>query len=348
MGHTTRCIPIAKSLLAAGYEVIFAVNETQKALLQKEGLKICFVHLPGYQIHYGKTKLGFALTLLAQVPKILWTIYQEHVYLPKLVSKHQIGLVISDNRYGMWHQQVPSIFITHQLHIQTGSRLLNGITRRINAWFINQYAACWVPDVAGPQNLAGILSAANAYVRKPVQYIGWLSKFLPALPAEPIYQFCFLISGPEPQRTQLEQWVKQLCTQLHTYKLVVFLGKPTATHNHSFGSNTTVYNHLPTRQMQSVLAQSAVIVCRSGYTTLMEMALLQKPCLVLPTIGQTEQEYLAGYLHQNNHCVAIEPATLQQADAFLQAANMVQQLQLLAPQPFQENDMPALLKNVLG
>lgn len=44
------------------------------------------------------------------------------------------------------------------------------------------------------------------------------------------------------------------------------------------------------------IERSAFIISRSGYTTIMDLVKLGHPALLIPTPGQTEQEYLAKHL----------------------------------------------------
>jgi UDP-N-acetylglucosamine:LPS N-acetylglucosamine transferase len=49
--------------------------------------------------------------------------------------------------------------------------------------------------------------------------------------------------------------------------------------------------------MADVMRASSVIICRPGYSTLMDLMVLGKKAIVIPTPGQTEQIYLGHYLH---------------------------------------------------
>ena len=64
--------------------------------------------------------------------------------------------------------------------------------------------------------------------------------------------------------------------------------------------------------MQHAFAESAFIVSRCGYTTVMEVLAMQKKALLIPTPGQTEQEYLAVELFNKKWCY-----TCQQSDDLL-------------------------------
>ena len=52
--------------------------------------------------------------------------------------------------------------------------------------------------------------------------------------------------------------------------------------------------------LNEAILESGVFIGRSGYSTVMDLARLGKPALLIPTPGQTEQEYLANkFLREN-------------------------------------------------
>jgi len=53
---------------------------------------------------------------------------------------------------------------------------------------------------------------------------------------------------------------------------------------------------LAARELVSLICRSGVILARSGYSTVMDLARLAKKAIFIPTPGQTEQEYLGAYL----------------------------------------------------
>ncbi|MCU0323584.1 MAG: hypothetical protein MUE72_14305 [Chitinophagaceae bacterium] len=177
LGHATRCIPIIKALLAKDYKVIIAADGKPKTLLQQEFPELFFVQLKGYQIEYSKNKLFLPIKILSQVPKILQAIRYEHQWLKRAILDYNIDLVISDNRFGLNHSTIPCIFITHQLTIQTPFSWLTSWVQKINYNYINRFTTCWIPDVAGKNNMAGILSHPKKLPLIPVEYIGLLSRF---------------------------------------------------------------------------------------------------------------------------------------------------------------------------
>lgn len=337
LGHTTRCIPIIQQLQQNGYKVIVAGEGAQEHLLKREFPDIVFLHLPGYRIQYSHHKRWLPFKIIQQLPKILRSIAREHHWLKKQIHQHHIQLVISDNRFGLRNPETTSVFVTHQLNIQTPFSWLTRVVQRINYACINRYNACWVPDMADNQfNIAGTLSHPHRMPHIPVHYIGPLSRFQPATaPVEEssfTYKWLFLLSGPEPQRTLLEKKLLEIASQIPG-SVFLLRAKPGATHLPAAPSNCTVANHLPTHEMQQLIQKCEFVLSRSGYTTVMEMLALQKKTLLIPTPGQTEQEYLAQRLTSQQWaytCFQQDELLLhlQQAEAFCYQLPQIQAHQL--------------------
>ena len=136
------------------------------------------------------------------------TVKQEKRWLEKLVVSEKIDAVISDNRFGLYNSLISSVFITHQLSPQTGYKWLDKIARRLNYKYINRFSECWVPDFEGVPNLAGRLSHPDKKPDVPLKYLQPLSR-LQKKETEIRFDLCVLISGPEPQRSILENTLLQ-------------------------------------------------------------------------------------------------------------------------------------------
>jgi uncharacterized protein (TIGR00661 family) len=295
LGHATRCIPIIKQLLASGAEVILAAEGRTEVLLREEFPDLQFLTLAGYDIRYGKTKFSLMRNLMAQIPKMLLAIQEEYHWLEKTVEEHKIDLVISDNRYGLYHSDIRSVFITHQLLIKTplGSIGDKGL-QKMNYSFINQFEECWVPDTEEDINLAGELSHPENKPEIPIHYIGSLSRFEFSM-EKGNKHLLVMLSGPEPQRSVLEV---KLLEQLKQYpKAVLFVrGLPGAVDLPEVPMNIRIVNHLPTKELETAIKEAHMVVARCGYSTVMDLVQLQKKSILIPTPGQTEQEYLATHL----------------------------------------------------
>ena len=210
LGHATRCIPIIRALLSNGYEVLIGAEGVQAILLQTEFPSLQILPLKGYHVRYSKKSWLFLFKIVMQLPYLQRIIKYEHQWLEKIIKEHSIDLVISDNRFGLSSQTIPCIFITHQLNIKAPFVWMEKILQRINYKYINRFTRCWVPDAAGDNNAGGDLSHPAILPRTEVEYMGLLSRFeIEAI--EKKYDYCILLSGPEPQRTLLEE-IKALNT----------------------------------------------------------------------------------------------------------------------------------------
>ena len=306
LGHTTRCIPLIRELLLKQCSVIVACNNTQKALLTLEFNEISFVHLDGYEFEYGESATTTFYKVIRQIPKILTRIKAENAWLKGFLREKKVDLVISDNRFGFYSAEIPSIYITHQLAIKTGlGRQVDGIIRRKNYSYINRFKECWVPDTSS-EGLAGKLSHPNRLPAIPVKYLGTLSRFEDCDPGGlpgPAPYLMILISGPEPQRTIFE---KQVLNELKDYNgtAILLRGLPGSDSTIASSPKLIIHNHLPAKQLNDLLCKVKVVISRPGYTSVMDLLKLKKKCIFIPTPGQTEQEYLAGYLYEKKFAMA--------------------------------------------
>lgn len=340
LGHATRDISIIRALVANGYEVIIAAEGAQASLLQTEFPSLQLLPLGGYHIRYSKTQLGFLFTILLQIPRVYNVIKTENHWLEKIVTEQHIDLVITDNRFGLHSKKIPCIFITHQLTVKAPFTWLEKLMQLVNYSYINQFSCCWVPDVAGAENAAGILSHPRKMPKIQVNYIGLLSRFQ-MQPESNQYDYCILLSGPEPQRTLLEEKILAGVATING-KILLVRGKPGSTEVLKVPENVEVQNHLPTAALQKALLQSDIIVCRGGYTSVMELLSLKKKMLVIPTPGQTEQEYLAKKLYESHICLSVTQTKLNCVEHFAMSKKF--DYHLPAFELFSEKGITDLLK----
>ena len=315
LGHATRCIPIVYEFLNLGCKVIIGTSGSQKALLEQEFPNLTFLDLKGYEVEYPKTG-SMTLKMLLQLPKINNAIKEEHCWLDKVIDEHQIDLVVSDNRYGLWNKKVKSILITHQIFVKApvGEGWIENVLKN----YFDKFSEIWIPDVEGENNLSGDLSHKKQLPNK-FKFIGILSRFSLSLREQQLvptsresslneeeYDIMAIISGPEPQRTIFEELViEQL--QKNKLKAIVLRGLPETNVIASSvllprnDDRIKIFNHFETEEFLNHLQKSRVVISRSGYSTIMDLAALGKKAILVPTSGQTEQEYLAKY-HQEKGC----------------------------------------------
>ncbi len=301
LGHATRCIPIINHLILLGCTVHIVADKKNWALLQKEFPETVFLRYKGYEINYSRQKKFLLLKLIFQLPRIILRVFREKKWLQTIIKKYSIDAVISDNRFGMYNKNVPSIYITHQLYIKTGNWFFEKIAQKIHYYFIKKYTVCWIPDLK-KNGLAGELSHPMKLPQNTI-YTGPLSRFCLLPNSGMVYDLLIIISGPEPQRAIFE---KDILEQIKTLKgnIIFIRGLPTECQKPENFNEVKIENHLPAEELNKVIAQSKIVISRSGYTTVMDLAALHKKAILIPTPGQTEQEYLAKYLHEKKYFLA--------------------------------------------
>ncbi len=299
LGHVTRSTPIIRRLINDGNRVILVSHGKALSMLKEEFPECVTRDVKDTQIVYPKFGWMFVFKIVSQVPKMLLGWQHERRQVQALIKEFNPDLIMTEMRLGFWDKKVPSVLITHQLRFHLPKRLTwAGI---FGEWFnlivFKHYNYVFVPDAAEEPNLSGDLSHNSRISRHPkVRYIGCLSSIVPdANPPEKDIDLLISISGPEPQRTQFE---KKVLSQLDkiTGSVVVTLGKP-ATENNIIKKtdDVTIYAHLNRKEMNIMMQRAKYIICRSGYSSVMELLALKKTALFVPTPGQTEQEYLAKY-----------------------------------------------------
>ena len=326
LGHATRCIPIISALIQKNCNVLIACEGKIKSLLYKEFPQLRFIDLKGYRIHYSKNSWTLPFQIGKQIPKILSTIQYENERLKEIVKEHIIHGIISDNRYGFYHESIHSVFITHQLKIKTPfGKAADDYLQRLNYKYVNRFSECWIPDNKNEWNLAGELSHSARRPSVPVKYIGPLSR-LQKLDLNQNACLLILLSGPEPQRTIFENLLIQQLND-HRSAVVFVRGLPGETVELKLPPNISVYNHLPAEELNKKMNEASVIISRCGYSTVMDLAVLKKRSILIPTPGQTEQKYLARHLMKKNFALCIEQKKFRLKNALELSAHFNYQIQ---------------------
>jgi uncharacterized protein (TIGR00661 family) len=294
LGHATRCIPIIDAIIDNGDQPIIASDGQALELLKKEYPRLKFITLPSYDIEYAKEGQNLKLKMLKDSPKIWMAIRNEHKMLTDLIFKFKINGIISDNRLGLYSNLVPSVIITHQLQVLSGKT--TWLSTQLHLHYIKKYDYCWIPDLLGIHSLSGKLSDNDDFDLKKI-YLGPLSRFRNNGSYQKKYDLMVLLSGPEPQRSILE---KKLLVEVKKYngEVLFIAGKIEKEQKVTKKGGITYYNYLSTEGLQKAFDRSEVVLCRSGYTTIMDLHKMNKKAFFIPTPGQFEQEYLAELLEQ--------------------------------------------------
>ncbi len=319
LGHTTRCIPIIYALQKYSFTIIVAIAGNAKKIIESEFPNLKIIDIPNYNVEYGKSKITTIIKLTNQLVKIKKAILRENEWLKEVVQKNSIDIVISDNRYGLYNKNVQTVFITHQLKPKAlvgnfGEKFLQ---KKLYT-YINKFNYCWVMDYANENNLAGTLSHPTLMPKVPTTYIGAVTR-LHNYQTEIKYTCAVILSGPEPQRTILENKIVAQLKNVN-YKTILIRGLPNEYKELEISNNyCTIVNYAGVEDLNKIILQSECIISRSGYTSIMDLFLLQKKCIFIPTPAQSEQEYLATYLAKKNYCITYTQNEFNIKEALIKA-----------------------------
>lgn len=307
LGHATRCIPIIKQLSALGFKVVLAGDGSSLELLKKEFPSLQYFDLPSYQITYSEKGSFLLFKLLLRMPVFFQTIKKERKVVEQLIEKEKISGIISDNRFGVMSSKVPCIFLSHQI------RVLSGVTTRISSFLhrmiINRFDECWIPDQKGKNNLSGLLSDPKG-LKIPVRFVGNLSRMSRNNLKKDI-KWLAVLSGPEPQRSILENELRKMLPKLPGPKMLIQGIIDKETKEFEF-KGIRIKNFVLSQELGDLINRAETVISRSGYSTLMDLKALRSKAIFVPTPGQTEQIYLAKrmkdlgiafYTNQNNLCL---------------------------------------------
>jgi len=302
LGHAARMIPLASKLRELNNNVIIASGEEHLSLFRNELPGLTYINFTGFKPRYSRFFPQY-LSLLFKIPALLYHIIMEHHKLRRIIAEYAVDIIISDNRFGLWNRKVITVYVTHMplIPLPKYLKFIEPLGVYLHRQIIKKYSLCFIPDLPGNLNLSGRLSH-GLKLPDNVRYIGILSRFIePEQPNDenPVKfpHNTVILSGPEPQREILKQKLVILLKDKEPIT-VMFEGKPGNRGEIARNENIIFYSHLPAYRMKGIIASSDSILTRAGYTTLMELVSLNCTALIIPTPGQTEQEYLAEYLSE--------------------------------------------------
>ena len=314
LGHATRSLGLIRALVERGDAVtIVMAPGAGLTLLQSElGDRCEYYPFRDTPAPFSRYPLVFYVRMTAAMPWVLAGYRREHRLAEKLVVERHCDLIVSDSRLGLWSAAVPSYCIFHSIHQRVP--FCSGVTERFverhQRDLLRGFTKILVPDVADSGGLSGWLGHDPAFDwgTERIQYIGPLSG-VPRMDVPQDVDVFFSVSGIEPQRSLLGGLVLKALPRLHG-NLVVTLGQPGADPAPRRVAGATVYGYLDRTQQARMLNRARLVVTRSGYTTLMELAGLGRKALCVATPGQSEQEYLARYLRERGYIWSVEQKRL--------------------------------------
>jgi hypothetical protein len=293
-------IPVARKLREMNHNVIIASGEEHLSLFRNELPGLNYITFRGFSPGYSRI-LPQYFFLLFKIPSLIYHIIAEHHRLKKIIKEESIDIVISDNRFGLWNRKITSVYVTHMPLIPFPKffKFLEPVGVLIHRIIIKKYSLCFIPDLPGDLNLSGRLSHGVSLPGN-TRFIGILSRFVfpEKSRSENPVRFphnTVILSGPEPQKGILKLKLMRLLKDAQP-ETIIFEGKPGKSGEITRTGNITLYSHLPSFRMKEIIEESENIITRSGYSTIMDLASLNCSALLIPTPGQTEQEYLGEYL----------------------------------------------------
>ena len=277
-GHATRCVPIIREL-QKNNKIILGVTPLTSTILEEEFPQLPKISLPEYKIRYS-TFLPLWLKLIFDSRRISKVIKAEKDLTNEIIEKNKIDVVISDNRFGLYSKKTHSVFITHQLFLKSPFVYF---AQNINKNYILNFNEVWVPDFENEaESLSGELSH-GIHFHKKVKYIGPKSR-LQKTDGEKKYDYLFLLSGPEPQRSIFKNLLVEKVIKYPNLNFAMVSPEPTKT---DF-KNIQTFISPSQKNLSEIICASHKIICRSGYSTLMDLYFLEKKEIILvPTPGQT-------------------------------------------------------------
>lgn len=306
LGHATRCIPLIRLLEEQGANVLLASDGVALHLLRAEFPHLTAVELPSYRIRYYTSNMVW--NIARQLPRIFYAIRAEHRMVRHIADKYKVKGIISDNRYGCFHEHIKNVILTHQLHVQLPDKIPKWPVNNILHNLLAKFDRVWVPDLPDAPNLSGLLSHPPPAHLK-VDYIAPQSR-MQRLRADTQmswqkqkteYDVGVILSGPEPQRTILEQRLLEQAMMMTDRHFIFVQGKTQERKEHYFmADHIEMVSFLTSRDLNLLLLSCAAVVCRSGYSSIMDLAVLGLKAVLIPTPGQTEQEYLARWFSERN------------------------------------------------
>jgi UDP:flavonoid glycosyltransferase YjiC (YdhE family) len=342
LGHAARCIPVISQLIEAGHKVTIAGYGRSLILLQKEFPLLESLELQGFSPSYSRTGI-MALHLFLLLPRFILSILNEHHNLKQLISQYHFDIIISDNRYGLWNKKTRSILITHQVMIKTPGwlRFAEYPLYLVSRLLISRFDECWIPDNKEIPGLSGDLSHRYP-LPENAKFIGTLTRFAESekSPGKILNdsKIVAIISGPEPQRSIFEELVTRQLSGLSDAAIIIS-GRPETVKSTIVNSNLTLWPHLTTTELNSVISSSSLVICRSGYSSIMDLQALGVKALFVPTPGQTEQMYLAELHQQAGTAMWKEQNALNLQDDIAEAIKYV---------GFKKNPLAQGLRNAIG
>jgi hypothetical protein len=328
LGHASRVISVIRQYIGSGHKVIIGGDGKSLELLMITFPDIQYLNLPSYRVRYYGKGFWLILSLLWQMPLLIFSILKEHLFIQKTIQQYNIGMIISDNRYGLFSRKIPCIFITHQISpvLPLILKPLEYPLYLIIRGLIERFNECWIPDFEGNQNISGKLSHRYKLPGN-ARFIGLLSRFNNLADnlteqKTPKYDLVIVLSGPQPSLHNFTLFITQQAIDLKLKTLII----GGLQNNYSIPEHIVHVEyrpHVPPEEFKAILVNAGYIICRAGYSGIMDLISINRTALIIPTEGQSEQEYLASYMSEKEWFCTVNESSLNLKKDLLLLNNII-------------------------
>jgi len=295
LGHSTRSLPVIRKLIDEKNNLTIISSGRSLDLLKNElGEVVSYVNIVDYPMLLSENARQFMAKSMIYWPLFIKRIESGLIKLNRILEKKNYDLIVSDGRYDMYSKKIPSFFISHQMRImnplrihmfETGSELFN-------LFFFKRFTGVIVPDYKEDSFSGDLSHNLRKIDENTLHYVGALSDFSKKKCKKDI-DYLISISGPEPQRSMLEEVLSSQIQDLDG-NIVMTLGKSEKLSTVK-KDNITTYSFLTKEKREDLLNRTKLVIARSGYSTIMDLGVIGAKALLIPTPGQIEQEYLGEY-----------------------------------------------------
>jgi uncharacterized protein (TIGR00661 family) len=295
LGHSTRSLPVIRKLIDENNSLTIISNGRSLDLLKKElGNNASYIDIVDYPMLLSENARQFMAKSIIYWPLFIKRIESGLIKLNKLLGKKKYDLIVSDSRYDMYSKKIPSFFISHQIRIMNPLRIrmFEMGSELFNLFFFKKFSGVIVPDYKEDSFSGDLSHNLRKIDENMLHYVGVLSDFSKITVKKDV-DYLISISGPEPQRSMLEEKLSSQIQDL-TGNIVMTLGK-TEKASKMEQENITTYSFLTKVKREELLNRAKLVIARSGYSTIMDLGVMGTKALLIPTPGQIEQEYLGEY-----------------------------------------------------
>jgi uncharacterized protein (TIGR00661 family) len=311
LGHATRSLPIIRKLLREGEDLTIVSHGNSLEFLKEElrGEEIKYFDIKDYPIPVSETKGEFIAKSFIYWPRFMRRMNRGIKFVTRLSERERFDVILSDGRYDIYSRRIPSYLITHQVRILNPFKLkiLEFGSEIFNLFFLKRFRKFLIPDYEN-DDLSGRLSHDLKLIKKNhLSYIGVLSDFKKREIGKDI-DYLFSLTGPEPQRGILERILMEQVKELDGRKIFT-LGRPDLIRVEKEG-NIKIHGIVNKEKREELMNRAKLIISRSGYSTIMDLAVIKTKALLIPTPGQIEQEYLADFHNRKGNFYSVKQENL--------------------------------------